>query len=82
MGLANHVAQVFYVLDPETGKHVVVSVKQIIVKVENVKDNDENVNQFEEMPRFTNPMNIKHIEKDFDKNLMPYMRKGGNGKFV
>jgi hypothetical protein len=40
------------------------------------------VNQFEEMPFFTNPMNIKHIEKYFDKNLMPYMRKGGNGKFV
>jgi hypothetical protein len=28
--LANHVAQVFYVLDPETGKHVVVSRKQKI----------------------------------------------------
>jgi hypothetical protein len=27
-------------------------------------------------------MNIKHIEKDFDKKLMPYMRKSGNGKFV
>jgi hypothetical protein len=22
---------------------------------------------------FTNPMNIKHIEKEFSKNLMPYM---------
>jgi hypothetical protein len=31
---------------------------------------------------FTNPMNIKHIEKDFDKNLMPYMWKGDNRKFV
>jgi hypothetical protein len=31
---------------------------------------------------FTNPMNIKHIEKEFSKNLMPYMRKGGNEKFV
>jgi hypothetical protein len=80
--LANRVTQVFYVLDPETGKHVVVSKKQKIVGVENVEDNDEDVNQFEEMSLFTNPMNIKHIEKDFDKNLMPYMRKGGNGKFV
>jgi hypothetical protein len=34
------------------------------------------------MPLFTNPMNIKHIEKDFHKKLMPYMRKCGNGKFV
>jgi hypothetical protein len=52
------------------------------IRVENVKDNDEDANQFEEIPLFTNPMNIKHIEKDFDKNLMPYMRKGANGKFV
>jgi hypothetical protein len=47
-----------------------------------VEDNDENVNQFEEMPLFTNPMNIKRIEKDFDKNLMLYMRKGRKGKFA
>jgi hypothetical protein len=38
--------------------------------VDNVEDNDEDVNQFEEMPLFTNPMNIKHIEKDFDKNFL------------
>jgi hypothetical protein len=80
--LANHVVQVFIVLDLETGKHVVVSAKQKIVEVENVEDNDEDVNQFEEMSLFTNPINIKHIEKNFDKNLMPYMRKGGNEKFV
>jgi hypothetical protein len=80
--LANRVAQVFHVLDLETGKHVVVSGKQKIVEVENVEDNDENVNQFEEMPPFTNPMNIKHIERGFDKNLMPYIRKGGNGKAI
>jgi hypothetical protein len=71
--LADHVAQVFSVLDPETGKHIVVSGKQKIVGVDNVKDNDEDVNQFEEMSLFINPMNIKHIEKDFDKNLLLYM---------
>jgi hypothetical protein len=71
-----------YVLDSETGKHVVVSAKQKIVEVENMEDNGKDVNQFEEMPLFTNPMNIKHIEKDFDKKLMPYMRKGGNEKFL
>jgi hypothetical protein len=38
-----------------------------------VEDNDEDVNQFEEMSLFSNPMNIKQIEKDFDKKLMPYM---------
>jgi hypothetical protein len=46
-----------------------------------VKDNDEDVNQFEEMSLFTNPMNIKCIEKNFDKNLMLYMRKDGKVKF-
>jgi hypothetical protein len=40
-----------------------------------VKDNDNDVNQFEEMSLFTNPINFKHIEKDFDKNLLLYMRK-------
>jgi hypothetical protein len=47
-----------------------------------VKDNNKDVNQFEEMPLFTNAMNIKHIEKESDRKLMPYMRKGGNEKFV
>jgi hypothetical protein len=71
--LTNHVTQVFYVLDPETGKHIIVSRKQKIIGVDNVEDNDEDVNQFEEMLLFTNPMNIKHIEKDFNKNLLLYM---------
>jgi hypothetical protein len=71
--VADRVAQVFYVLDPETGKHNVVSGKQKIIGVDNVEDNGEYVNQFEEMPLFNNPMNIKHIEKDFDNNLLLYM---------
>jgi hypothetical protein len=45
--LVDRVTQVFYVLDPETRKHVVVSGKKKIVGVENVEDNDEDVNQFE-----------------------------------
>jgi hypothetical protein len=44
---ADRVAQVFYILDQKTGKHVVVSTKQNIVELENVEDNDKNVNQFE-----------------------------------
>jgi hypothetical protein len=79
--LADRVAQVFYVLDPETGKHIVVSRKQKTVGVDNMEDNNGDVNQFEEMALFTNPMNIKRIEKDFDKNLLLYMRKGSKGKF-
>jgi hypothetical protein len=80
--LADIVAQVFYALDSETGKHIIVSGKQKIIGVDNVEDNDEDVNQFEEMSLFTNPMNINHIEKDFDKNLLLHMRKGGKEKFV
>jgi hypothetical protein len=34
-----------------------------------VEDNNEDINQFEEMPLFTNPMNIKHIEREFDKAM-------------
>jgi hypothetical protein len=71
--LADRVTLVFYVLNSETGKYVVVSGKQKIVGVDNVEDNDEDVNQFEEIPLFTNPMNIKSIEKDFDKNLILYI---------
>jgi glucose dehydrogenase len=70
---ADRVAQIFYVLDSETGKHIVVSEKQKIVGVDNMEDNDDDVNQFKEMQLFTNPMNIKHIEKYFDKNLLLYM---------
>jgi hypothetical protein len=48
--LADRVAQVFYILDPETGKHITVSRKQKIIGVDNVEDNDEDVNQFKGMP--------------------------------
>jgi hypothetical protein len=42
--LVDRVAQVFYILDPETGKHIVVSEKQKIVGVDNVEDNDDDAN--------------------------------------
>jgi hypothetical protein len=38
--LADCVMHVFYVLDPEIEKHVVVSEKQKIVRVKNMEDND------------------------------------------
>jgi hypothetical protein len=53
--LVDRVTQVFYVLDSKTGKHVVVSGKQKIIEIENVEYNDENVNQFEEMPVDSDP---------------------------
>jgi hypothetical protein len=34
-----------------------------------VEDNDEDVNQFEEMPLFTNSMNIKYIKKTLTRIL-------------
>jgi hypothetical protein len=80
--LADRVTQVFYVLDAGTGKHIVVSAKQKIVEIENMVDNDDDINQFEEMTLFTSPTNNKHIEKNFDKNLMTYMRQHGNGKII
>jgi hypothetical protein len=52
------------------------------VGVDNVEDNDEDINQFKEMTLFTNPLNIKCIEKEFDKNLLLYMRKDGKEKFT
>jgi hypothetical protein len=42
--LVDRVAQVFYILDPEIGKHIVVSEKQKIVGVDNVEDNDDDAN--------------------------------------
>ena len=81
--LADRVAHVFYVLDPENEKnHVVISGKQRIVGVENVEDDDEDYNQYEEMTLFTNPMKMKRVEKTSSKKLMPYMRSGVEEKFV
>jgi hypothetical protein len=73
--LADRVTQVFYILDPETGKHVVVSAKQKNFRVENVEDNYDDVNQFEEMPLFTSPMNIKHIKISLTRSLCPICEK-------
>jgi glucose dehydrogenase len=61
--LADRVAQIFYVVDSKTGKHIVISEKQKIVGVENIEDNDEDVNRFKDMSLFNNPLNIKYIEK-------------------
>jgi hypothetical protein len=76
--LVNCVAQVFYVLDLETRKHVVVSRKKILELRTWKIMMRMSISSKRCQPLFTNPMNIKHIEKYFDKNLMHYMRKGGN----
>jgi hypothetical protein len=61
--ITDRVTHVFFVLDPETGKHVVVSRKQKIVVVENVEDNDEDVNQFEKMPLHQSKEHQVHRER-------------------
>jgi hypothetical protein len=54
------------------------SVKQKIVGVENVGDQDEEYNKYEEMFVFNGPERIKRVEKKIDKNLKPYIRKNGS----
>lgn len=80
--LADHVAQVFYIIDPANEKkHVVVAGKQRIVGVENVEDEEE-YNQFDDVPPFGDPGKIKLVEATLDRSVMPYMRLDGVGKTV
>jgi hypothetical protein len=67
--LDDRVALVFYVLkDPETRKHVIVFVKKMFEL-----RTRKNVNKFKDVQLFINLINIKHIKKYFDKNLISYM---------
>jgi hypothetical protein len=75
MGACRPCRTSFSVLDPDTGKHVVVSGKQNIVRVENMEDNNDDVNQFEEMPLFTNLMNIKNIKKALTRIFAIYAKR-------
>ena len=78
--LADHVAQVFYIIDPANEKkHVVVAGKQRIVGVENVEDEEE-YNQFNDVPSFGDPEKIKLVEATLDRSVMPYMFFDGLGK--
>jgi hypothetical protein len=81
--LAQTVAQVFYVLDPDGGKHyIVVPGKQRIVGVDGVEDEDEH-NQFDEVPFFVDTHKINLIESKLSYEcLIPYLRSDGDGKIV
>jgi hypothetical protein len=60
--LASTVAQVFYILDlNDEKKHIVVPSKQWVVGVDNVEDEEE-YNQFDEVPFFVDTTRINIVE--------------------
>ena len=78
--LANNIAQVFYIPDPSNKKkEIVLPRKQQIVRVENVTD-AKKYNQFNEIPPFEDPENLKTIEATLSKTMMPYLRTDIEGK--
>jgi hypothetical protein len=81
--LASIVARVFCILDWKDGKkHNVVLGKQRVVGVDNVED-DEEYNQFDEMPFFVDTTRINIIETNISySNVIPYVRTDGEGKLV
>ena len=87
--LASHVAQVFYMPDPQSNlppkkktKHVVVSRKQHIIGVDGM-DDVETYNNYNEMPLFTYfSKKISVVEKNMPKDILPWERKGVKGKVI
>jgi hypothetical protein len=75
------VAQVFYILDTKNEKkHIVVPGKQQVLKVENVEDEEE-YNQFDEVPFFVDTKRINIVEiKISYSNVIPYAPTDGEGK--
>ena len=87
--LAERVAQVFYMPDPQSNlppkkktKHVVASEKQHIIGVDGV-DDVKAYNNYDEMSLFTDfPKKISVVEKNLSKDILPWERKGAKGKVV
>jgi hypothetical protein len=73
--LVEHVAQVFYIVDPmNVKKHIAVSGKQRILGVEGVTE-VEDYNQFEELVLFKyHEKRIKKIEASIPKSEKPWLR--------
>ena len=81
--LAEHVAYVFYIIDPmNTKKHIAVSGKQMILGVEGVVD-IEDYNQYEELDLFKDhEQRIKRVEASIDKSMKPWLRSACEGRIV
>jgi hypothetical protein len=81
--LASTVTQVVYILDPkDEKKHVVVPSKQWVVGVDNMADEEE-YNQFDEVPFFVDTTRINIIEMKISySNVIPYARRDGEGKLI
>jgi hypothetical protein len=80
--LASTVAQMFYIIDPkDEKKHIVVPSKQRVVRVDNVEDEEE-YNQFDDVPFFVDRTRINIIETKISySNVIPYVCTD-EGKFV
>jgi hypothetical protein len=81
--LTSTVAQVFYILDPkDEKKHIVVPGKQWVVGVDNVEDEEE-YNQFDEVPFFVDTIMINIIEiKISYSNVILYVCTDGEVKLI
>jgi hypothetical protein len=81
--LTSTVAQVFYILDAkDEKKHIVIPSKQRVVRVDNVEDEEE-YNQFDEVPFFVDTTRINIVETKISySNVISYMRTDGEGKLV
>jgi hypothetical protein len=87
--LASRVAYVFYVADPygelfpkRKSKHMVIYRKQRIIGVDGVED-VEVYNQYDEIELFKDfPRKIKTAESRLQKDILPWERKGVQGKIV
>jgi hypothetical protein len=77
------VAQLFYILDlKDEKKHIVVPSKQRVVGVDNMEDEEE-YNQFEEVPFFVDTTRINIVETKISySNVIPYVHTHGEGKLV
>jgi hypothetical protein len=81
--LALTIAHVFYILDSkDEKKHIVVPGKRWVVRVDNVEDEEE-YNQFDEVPLFMDTTRINIIETKISYiNVIPYTLTDGEGKLV
>jgi hypothetical protein len=81
--LASTITQVFYILDlKDEKKHIVVPGKQRVIGVDNVEDEEE-YNQFVNVPFFVDTTMINIVEKKISySNVISYMRTDGKGKLV